>query len=819
MAHVRTSMTRMILAAIGLAALGACAPQAKPVKGGDYTFFLKQLTDLDALAVGADGVYTRQFSSYDRASRYDEATGKYVNWDANGDSGHYIRIDEKTGEAVMAEMEGPGCIWRIWSANPQGKIRFYFDGAETPSYEFDFDALFAGKIDGFPNPLVWQRRVDMAKPGENNPASDCYMPIPYAKSCKVTADKPHGQYYHIGYTTCPKDWKVPTFALKRTPHEEAVLKAVCAALNNRGIDPQPMANMPCVDKDVTLKAGERVVIASLKGPATIRQFFAKLSSGERYARRKVLLQMYWDGQKEPAVEAPIGDFFGEAWKEETYRSLPLGVTNDLNYCYWRMPFAKSAEIVVVNEGERSAQLRSKVFYEKGALPADSLQFHARWRRDAVSKDFDYPILECMGRGRFVGVALFPDNILRGWWGEGDEKVYVDGEKFPSTFGTGSEDYFGDAWGIRYFENAFHGCPTREALERTRTQSVYRWHVSDNIPFYKSFKITIENYAALRSDPVKNDYSSVAYWYQAPGGADFFESVAGADRSPQGPIRPGAIEAEGLLADPTTQYAKIISDSDLPEPLSHGKGLRISGPVGTAVALNVPAPVDGVFAIAAYMAAGAKQSSCEWRLAGKPITDRVRLAKGDNRVELRLTGDPVSGDRCEVTLDYIVLEPYRHFVRHWYLIGPFENKDGVGFNTAYGPETEPFDAAKAYAGKGGEVHWKKVAAPQGLLDSEAKHFEVNDDIALYAYCEVEVPSERKTVAYVGSDDGVKVWVNGDLVHQNDTSRAVGPDQDHFDVTLKEGRNTVLVKVTQGHGPWGLMLRFNDPDEDVKYVLPD
>jgi len=289
-----------------------------------------------------------------------------------------------------------------------------------------------------------------------------------------------------------------------------------------------------------LTPGESKVLADLKGPGTIRQFLAKLSSRERYARRKVLLQMYWDGEKTPSVEAPIGDFFGDAWDESPYKSLPLGIRDDLNYCLWRMPFGRSAKIVVTNQGLLPADLDFTVGYVLGALPSGAAYFHAKWRRDPKGKDFDYPILECVGKGRYVGVALFPDNLVGGWWGEGDEKVYVDGEKFPSTFGTGSEDYFGDAWGYRHFVNPYHGCPTEAEYSETRRQSAYRWHVSDNIPFSKSFKITIENYSAKRKNPPRNDYSSVAYWYAVPGSSDFFRSVPVEERIPQGPLYPGSV---------------------------------------------------------------------------------------------------------------------------------------------------------------------------------------------------------------------------------------------------------------------------------------
>jgi hypothetical protein len=782
----------------------------------DYTWCLNRLIDLDHLAVLENGQTCKQFSSYDRASKYDEATGKFVDWSANGDSGQYIRTDPATGEGVMAEMEGPGCIWRIWSANPQGRIRFYLDGAEKPQYEFEFAALFSGKVTGFPKPLVWQRRVDL---GGENPASNCYVPIPYAKSCKVTADKPVGQYYHIGYTTYPKDWKIETFNLERTPAEEGVLQQVCKALASCGTDPQPAQSALTIDKNTTLVPGQALPIVDLKGPGTVRQFFAKLASDERWARRKVLLQIFFDGEATAAVEAPIGDFFGDAWDEVPYKSLPLGITEDMNYCYWRMPFAKSARFILTNQGRKPAQLKTRIVYQQGEPAPGAARFHAKWRRDERSKDFDYPFLECTGRGRFVGVALFIDNIVGGWWGEGDEKAWVDGEKFPSTFGTGSEDYFGDAWGIRQFANAFHGCPTKGEFSEIRRQTCYRWHIADSIPFDKSFKMSIENYAAIEKHPIPNDYSSVAYWYQIPDGGDFFTATPVQERIPQGPRHTRGIDAETLVpADKLPAGAEIVTDDDLPEQLSFGKGLKIVGKPGTSVPFALPASEDGKFSIETVLAKGVKASDFEIVQNGNAIGDWVRLSKGPNPLEIRLTGKPVEGDRCAVIVDYFVVEPYRNFVRNWYLIGPFDNNSKTGFDQAYPPETEPFKPQQAFPGKKGQISWQKIRAADGMVTSTGNYFKDNEFIVLYAYCEVISPDDRQAVAHAGSDDGIKVWVNGKLVHANNADRALRPDEDRFDVSLKQGRNTVLVKVIQGHSAWGMTFRITDPDDQLKYTLP-
>lgn len=162
------SATICVFAALVLVGSFFSGEKAAAQKTYTYGVLLRKLVDLDGLPYLVEGEECDQFSSYDRRSRYDEATGKYLDWDANGDSGNYIRFDADTGEDVMAEMKGPGFINRIWSANPQGRIRFYLDG-QGP-IELDFNEMFSGNIEPFRRPLVWQRRVVL---GGDNPASDC----------------------------------------------------------------------------------------------------------------------------------------------------------------------------------------------------------------------------------------------------------------------------------------------------------------------------------------------------------------------------------------------------------------------------------------------------------------------------------------------------------------------------------------------------------------------------------------------------------------------------------------------------------------------
>jgi len=451
-----------------------------------YEDMLDHLTNLNRLPAIEPGVTCKQFSSYDRTSRYDAEKDEYILWSANADRGHYIRTEEN-GEGVMAEMDGPGCIFRIWSANPQGVIRFYLDGDDEPTYEFDFRAMCAGEIDSFIEPLVWKRPPK----DKTGTASNCYVPIPFNKSCKVTAlgkdrkgnPAPPLQYYIIDYRVFPKDWQIDTFKLPLTTRQRQVLSHTAALWKTR-------AQVTSRDTDsqkrhqAFVAPGTQWTVHDITGPGIIRRFLAKIHSNEKWATRKVLLRVYWDGEDTPSIDCPIGDFFGDPL-ETNYQSYPMGIADDLNYCLFPMPFRKSAKFVVVNEGNTEVEVRSQVHLQqhaKPSIPENWGYFKAKWRTELESTSFDYPLIKATGTGKLVGITLYPHNHAGGWWGEGDEKVYVDGEKFPSWFGTGSEDYFGDAWGIRTFHNPSHGFPQQRDGTRDRELfACYRWHLADNIP--------------------------------------------------------------------------------------------------------------------------------------------------------------------------------------------------------------------------------------------------------------------------------------------------------------------------------------------------
>ena len=616
-------------------ALLTCLP-ASAGERRDYIWFLRQIKDLDRLPYLEEGVISRQFSSYNRASYYDREKRACVGMETNGDSGHRLSIHfgaeagqqlkafaipadtpsypfgdlkwvldplernhvfflpqegvtspkARPPENIVACIPGPGCIYRIWSANPQGKVRFYFDGSTEP-LELDFKHLFeGGAIDPAPEVVARRRQWPFIRPmtfrrqgDSDHLASDCYLPIPFARCCVVTLTQP--AFYQFGYKTFPADTEVQTFHLPLTETEDAVLGEVCEAFLSRGMDPKPdRPGTQKIEKVVQLPPGEDVVLADLKGAGIIQAVHAKLEGNERYAHSKVLLTGTFDQEPKPCIWSPLVNFFGTGFEPRDYKSYPLGYVGGEGYCYFPMPFRNRARLIVRNEGQKPATLSYRIVHAPvDELPANTMHFKCKYRREEVCPTFDYPFLQCEGKGRFVGAALAIDDAWRSWWGEGDEKIWVDDDVFPSFFGTGSEDFFGDAWGIRTLQETFFACSFVDHNREHARTCCYRWMVPDDVPFHKRFRATIENYSESiwRTSAVEwdEDYVSTAYWYQLPGGTDFFAPVPVEKRRPWGKVpQPPVVEAEDVLSGQLANRAKVIDDESLDSELSRGRAIDL-----------------------------------------------------------------------------------------------------------------------------------------------------------------------------------------------------------------------------------------------------
>ena len=298
-----------------------------------------------------------------------------------------------------------------------------------------------------------------------------------------------------------------------------------------------------------IQPGETRTIGDVTGPGVITHMWFTIATQEQYHLKKIVLRMFWDGESLPAVEAPVGDFFGLGLGEYfLYESGPLSVGSQkaLN-CYFPMPFRKSARITVTNEGTMPiGSFYYNIDWQKhrNPLPADTAYFHAEYRQSVPTPGWtsewklnadakvneapnldgakNYVIVETEGRGHYIGVT---HSILQNqgdWWGEGDEMLFIDDRTKPKITGTGSEDYYLGAWcyggcGISPFGGtnptfAFkhYGNPRNGGDMRGAKWMVYRFHLDSPVPFEKYFRMTIEHgHANHRSD----SFYTVAYWYQ------------------------------------------------------------------------------------------------------------------------------------------------------------------------------------------------------------------------------------------------------------------------------------------------------------------
>ncbi|MDI4643523.1 glycoside hydrolase family 172 protein [Cohnella hashimotonis] len=528
-----------------------------------YRDLVERLYNLERLAVPpAAGERSGSFSSYDRSSFYNEETGKYENWGANDDGGGYIR--QEVNGIVACEIEGPGVIWRVWSALPgEGHIRIFLDHSEEPVFDKPFRDYF-DKFNDEGCPANFPNLAPTLSRGRNS-----YIPIPFQKHCKVVLDNGWGSYYHFTYTQFPNDVRLPSFTGFFDKEAAIALAEADRILYRRGRN-NPRLQEPYFNQteNWTVPPGGKATVLNHAGAGAVcmirvrTDLALKTEEQQRNALRQLVISMKWDQEDEPSVWAPLGDFFGSAPGIKPYRALPLGMDDHEFYCHWYMPFSDGAVIEIGNEGPESQTLAVDIrLVSLTKTEADQLlRFHAKWHRDAFldlereryeeggDRWPDWPLLLAEGPGRFCGVHLHVYNAWKipeqeaetwwygkwdrktidWWWGEGDEKFFVDGETFPSTFGTGSEDYIGYAWAAEppfpMFDSAFASQPYVE-IDGNGHTSVNRFHICDNIPFNQSFEGFMEKYKANRWEEVNRClYAATAYWYQARGTADRYPAV-------------------------------------------------------------------------------------------------------------------------------------------------------------------------------------------------------------------------------------------------------------------------------------------------------
>ncbi|MHC4756393.1 MAG: glycoside hydrolase family 172 protein, partial [Planctomycetota bacterium] len=371
----------------------------------------------------------------------------------------------------------------------------------------------------------------------------------------------------------PEGTAVPSFDGSFDDKEKAALAKANQVFANRGNDPKgARSDEDIIAKTVSVGAGKTVSVCSLKGSGAVTAIKVRIKMAKCddpiHVLRELALSIAWDGEEKPSVWAPLGDFFGTAPGINEYRSLPLGMTDDGFYAYWLMPFSNGAQINLINDGKQPREVAFEITHRAMENADELLRFHAKWHRDSFpgrdpelyyrgERYPDWPVLITSGAGRFCGFHLHvwnpnPKGQVRGglpkkmrdygtrvteimsqagqkwWWGEGDEKFFVDDEKFPSTFGTGSEDYFGYAWAAHNpveFESALQNQPLNKNSSLNHVSN-NRFQIADNVPFQKCFEGCIEKYHPNEWPLL---YSATAYWYQKKGQQDPYGAVPAKER--------------------------------------------------------------------------------------------------------------------------------------------------------------------------------------------------------------------------------------------------------------------------------------------------
>ncbi|MBI1853425.1 MAG: DUF2961 domain-containing protein [Planctomycetes bacterium] len=288
-----------------------------------------------------------------------------------------------------------------------------------------------------------------------------------------------------------------------------------------------------------VKAGDTLTLAEIAGPGTIRHVWLTfpesspswISNSGSADPSEIVLRCYWDGATDPAVEAPIGDFFAAGFGERAeIRSTPVQVQGgDAYNCYWPMPFAKSARVTITNESERPiAALYYQIDYtEDPLLSPQSAHFCAQYRQEFPTVlGHDYLILDAEGPGHYVGTVMSVRSRSPQWFGEGDAKFQIDGEERPSIWGTGTEDYFLNAWGMEKATFPSFGVTRVDGWlgDLGDRGTFYRWHLADPVRFTKSLRATIEHAGWMSADETttgkvegfverQDDFATVAFWYQ------------------------------------------------------------------------------------------------------------------------------------------------------------------------------------------------------------------------------------------------------------------------------------------------------------------
>ncbi len=542
-----------------------------------FESLLEEMNDRDRIASYPDPYYgTRQFSSYDRASVSPDEPGWFANWDRS----MFIREEVNNGrkEYVMVDTAGPGAIVRIWmtfagEGSGEGILRFYFDHEETPSIEGPaFDVLSRGQLTEGPLSCPVSPDTELQWRGHN-----LYMPLPYAEHIKVTYEsdkildagaKTGGEaaYYNINYRTYEEGVNVETFRLEKLDLYNAMVEKVNDQLKTRDNDGYlGELSTQKITINGTIEPGGTFE-HEISGTQAIRKILLQLNADDlKQALRSTVMEIYFDDQR--TIWTPVGDFFGTGYQIRNVDTWYIKVNEaGVMESWWIMPFQSKMVLKLHNLGEQPVDItQGELTLSDWRWTRNSMHFGATWlqytnlytgerkNNEGDGNPFDLNYTHLRGQGVMVGDVLTLFNTSYAWWGEGDEKIYIDGEDFPSHFGTGTEDYYGYAWcRPEVFNEAFIAQPDGSGNFWPGYTVNLRYRNLDAIPFSTELRFDMEMWHWVST---WINFAPATFFYVKPGAEIMVkpdlegakESVALAREDIISPwIENNAIEGENLI---------------------------------------------------------------------------------------------------------------------------------------------------------------------------------------------------------------------------------------------------------------------------------
>ncbi|RZJ75950.1 MAG: DUF2961 domain-containing protein [Flavobacterium sp.] len=462
----------------------------------------------------------KQVSSYDRSS----VSADSAHWFANADGFGIVRTDTVDGriEKVLFDERGPGAITRIWitTIDKRGTWRFYFDGQKEPGWTIPAYDLMKFGISALGKGLL-QAHTSYTPEGKGG--NTLFLPIPYAKSCKVTFEDDKGRgptpkYYQINYRTYKTGIQMETFSKKVAQRAaETIWKTDSLLLN-----PTPGKGKN-INKIQSLAPGDSLVLPLPKGQQAVYEISFKINSSDNadhaQVMRDLLFKAIFDGKQ--TIWVPLSDFSGGGIGSPLVKSWYLNADGHGTIkSRWLMPYKQHGTLILHNATTKTISVSVIANVAPLTWDSRSLYFYASWRQqrnipvhdkpeeDDQVKEWNFATLK--GRGIYKGDVLTLYNYSPAWYGEGDEKIWVDNDTFPSHFGTGTEDYYNSSWApVVPFQTPFGGAPRADQESSHGYNTFFRIRHLDGIAFKEKLKFNIEMLSWIKG---KVNYATTVYWY-------------------------------------------------------------------------------------------------------------------------------------------------------------------------------------------------------------------------------------------------------------------------------------------------------------------